>query len=476
MILAASCEKSEPDNGIPDDPSENTLSLKKTSASLEYLQVMTLGDIAPAGAVWSVVEGKDVIVSVFNDTLVARGKGTAKLMAQLGEEKGVMTVTVNSDEYIPVRTLKLQVNGKQVVTLSVDSMRNIVYNDDVVNTFEVFQHEAVKEVKVVGYEPANATCPAIEKVYYYDVDGAIDEGDPEGCWRYQQGGDTCTGEMKHYLYTMEGSLSDLSGKIGSGGTVKFANWVEGKFWNGYEAAGLGFKMQILPDVLLVGDRKNGKERALEYELTNAAMGDRLFKPSNGGGSGWQSCQGRLKWLWFERPNSVEVVTNNEYQEYGWTNENIVIRPGETIQLQFKAQAPVEFIETAEWGLENNIVFTGTGFECTDDCADDEFQKAFDEGSLRVYAKRFLTLTRDGKLTCSPDIDLNYYDPKYPNERIQDDDMLMPVTVFLMPSCKKGPYERVFEKVYVWASGYNDVWRETGPSTLKAVAHIQIIPW
>lgn len=470
VVLFAACEKSELENDMPDNPSENTLSLKKTSASLEYLQVMLLKDVAPQGAVWSVVEGKDNIVSVFNDTLVARGKGTAKVMAQLGEQKGVMMVTVNSDEYIPVKTLKLEVNGKQIVTLSNDSLSKIVYSEEVINSMAVLQSEAIKEIKVVGYEPANATCPYIEEVYnlwveyeyLQDVDG----------WRYQLEGINYA-KRENTVYCMDGSsFDDMAGKIGEGKSVKFVTLPlydehDFKKYRGYEPCGLGFKMQILPDVLRVQGRKNAKEAGLEYNMT-VSLSDQqtevLYRPYNAGNleTGWQIKEGRLKWIYFEKPNKVEVVTNNEYQENGKNYRNIVIRPGETIQLQFNAQAPQEFIQTAEWGWG--------GGECAEDgerILEERLTEYAHYNHLEAYAHQFITLTRDGKLTCNEGIDLDYCRGGNVNYPLKNEKTLIEVAVYLMPSCKKEQYERTFVV---------GEWEYKRPVTLQARAYVQIIPW
>ena len=470
VVLFAACEKSELENDMPDNPSENTLSLKKTSVSLEYLQVMLLKDVAPQGAVWSVVEGKDNVVSVFNDTLVARGKGTAKVMAQLGEQKGVMMVTVNSDEYIPVKTLKLEVNGKQIVTLSNDSLSKIVYSEEVINSMAVLQSEAIKEIKVVGYEPANATCPYIEEVYnlwveyeyLQDVDG----------WRYQLEGINYA-KRENTVYCMEGSsFDDMAGKIGEGKSVKFVTLPlydehDFKKYRGYEPCGLGFKMQILPDVLRVQGRKNAKEAGLEYNMT-VSLSDQqtevLYRPYNAGNleTGWQIKEGRLKWIYFEKPNKVEVVTNNEYQENGKNYRNIVIRPGETIQLQFNAQAPQEFIQTAEWGWG--------GGECAEDgerILEERLTEYAHYNHLEAYAHQFITLTRDGKLTCNEGIDLDYCRGGKVNFPLKNEKTLIEVAVYLMPSCKKEQYERTFV--------VGD-WEYKRPVTLQARAYVQIIPW
>lgn len=496
VVLFAACEKSELENDMPDNPSENTLSLKKTSASLEYLQVMLLKDVAPQGAVWSVVEGKDNVVSVFNDTLVARGKGTAKVMAQLGEQQGVMMVTVNSDEYIPVKTLKLEVNGKQIVTLSNDSLSKIVYSEEVINSMAVLQSEAIKEIKVVGYEPANATCPYIEEVYnlwveyeyLQDVDG----------WRYQLEGINYA-KRENTVYCMEGSsFDDMAGKIGEGKSVKFVTLPlydehDFKKYRGYEPCGLGFKMQILPDVLRVQGRKNAKEAGLEYNMTVSLSGQQtevLYRPYNAGNleTGWQIKEGRLKWIYFEKPNKVEVVTNNEIRtpmkfnpETGswgypgvedlfpgtWIDtvqiiNNIVIRPGETIQLQFNAQAPQEFIQTAEWGWG--------GGECAEDgdrILEEWLTASAHLNPMEAYAYQFITLTRDGKLTCKEGVDLDFCEWGNVNNPLKNEKTLIEVAVYLMPSCKKEQYERTF------VVGDREYKR---PVTLQARAYVQIIPW
>lgn len=170
-LLIVGCSSSSDEFIGPKDPSKITLKMNKSEVSLEYLQRDTLlvNGVDTSQVKWYVAEG-DSCVTMLGNVVVARRKGTAKIMAKAGEEWGEVKVNVTTENYVPVERIIVDVNGKQYKIgdikhiMEVDTLFGMeedygawpgyVTGDTVVGYPTEKMH-----VKVVGYEPANATYP-----------------------------------------------------------------------------------------------------------------------------------------------------------------------------------------------------------------------------------------------------------------------------------------------------------------------------
>lgn len=151
-VLIGGCSK---DVVVPVNPADNTLKLSNTDLALEYLQMQRL-EVTESGVdttqvEWSIKEGTDIVSLLDKNTVVGRRKGTATIVAKYGDKVAIAKVTVKSETYIPVETLIFDINGKRVTS-----------NDSL-----IWQDYELMNIKIVGYEPANASYPYIRETDYF---------------------------------------------------------------------------------------------------------------------------------------------------------------------------------------------------------------------------------------------------------------------------------------------------------------------
>ncbi len=185
MLLAAallSCEKSGPENPdpVPPVPEENTLEVDKTDISLCYLERDTINvpGVDAADVQWSIAEGGDGIITLLGNVVVGRRKGEATVVASHEGESTAIKVTVTTEEYIPVEKLIWEINGQRVESVDDEntgpSVSNVVYYQwqggsgfpiytAPENTPKIPLMEYL-DVKIVGYEPEDASCPILAGV------------------------------------------------------------------------------------------------------------------------------------------------------------------------------------------------------------------------------------------------------------------------------------------------------------------------
>ncbi|MBU3809065.1 MAG: hypothetical protein H9802_11725 [Candidatus Phocaeicola faecipullorum] len=186
MLLAAallSCEKSGPENPdpvVPPVPEENTLEVDKTDISLCYLERDTINvpGVDAADVQWSIAEGGDGIITLLDNVVVGRRKGEATVVASYNGESAAIKVTVTTEEYIPVEKLIWEINGQRVESVDDEntgpSVSNVVYYQwqggsgfpiytAPENTPKIPLMEYL-DVKIVGYEPEDASCPILAGV------------------------------------------------------------------------------------------------------------------------------------------------------------------------------------------------------------------------------------------------------------------------------------------------------------------------
>ncbi len=181
-LFIVGCSSSSDEFIGPKDPSKITLKMNKSEVSLEYLQRDTLlvNGVDTSQVKWYVAEG-DSCVTMLGNVVIARRKGTAKIMAKAGEEWGEVKVNVTTENYVPVERIIVDVNGKQYKigdikrimeedTVFVDpTLDNYGYLPGFVTGDTVMSYTAEKmHVKVVGYEPANATYPVAYSMNFTD--------------------------------------------------------------------------------------------------------------------------------------------------------------------------------------------------------------------------------------------------------------------------------------------------------------------
>lgn len=153
--MAVSCSKSEL---TPPKPGEETMTLNKSSVSLEYLKRDTLKVTTPgvdqSKIEWSLYpEDTKVAVLVKGNIIVARKKGTCQVIGRSADGKvASCTVNVTTEEYVQLSEILIEYNGK--IYCKADT---IYYNPC-----------QVTEFKVVGYKPDNATHPVIRKTEIFD--------------------------------------------------------------------------------------------------------------------------------------------------------------------------------------------------------------------------------------------------------------------------------------------------------------------
>ena len=180
MLLAAallSCEKSGPENPdpvVPPVPEENTLEVDKTDISLCYLERDTINvpGVDAADVQWNIAEGGDGIITLLGNVVVGRRKGEATVVASHEGESAAIKVTVTTEEYIPVEKLIWEINGQRVESVDDEntgpSVSNVVYYQwqggsgfpiytAPENTPKIPLMEYLA-VKIVGYEPEDASC------------------------------------------------------------------------------------------------------------------------------------------------------------------------------------------------------------------------------------------------------------------------------------------------------------------------------
>lgn len=182
-LFIVGCSSSSDEFIGPKDPSKITLKMNKSEVSLEYLQRDTLlvNGVDTSQVKWYVAEG-DSCVTMLGNVVVARRKGTARIMAKAGEEWGEVKVNVTTENYVPVERIIVDVNGKQY---KIGDIKHIMEkkeeygNYDVTDNYDylpgfvtgdtVISYTAEKlHVKVVGYEPANATYPVAYSMNFTD--------------------------------------------------------------------------------------------------------------------------------------------------------------------------------------------------------------------------------------------------------------------------------------------------------------------
>ena len=186
MLLAAallSCEKSGPENPdpvVPPVPEENTLEVDKTDISLCYLERDTINvpGVDAADVQWNIAEGGDGIITLLGNVVVGRRKGEATVVASHEGESAAIKVTVTTEEYIPVEKLIWEINGQRVESVDDEntgpSVSNVVYYQwqggsgfpiytAPENTPKIPLMEYL-DVKIVGYEPEDASCPILAGV------------------------------------------------------------------------------------------------------------------------------------------------------------------------------------------------------------------------------------------------------------------------------------------------------------------------
>lgn len=186
MLLAAallSCEKSGPENPdpvVPPVPEENTLEVDKTDISLCYLERDTINvpGVDAADVQWNIAEGGDGIITLLGNVVVGRRKGEATVVASHEGKSAAVKVTVTTEEYIPVEKLIWEINGQRVESVDDEntgpSVANVVYYQwqggsgfpiytAPENTPKIPLMEYLA-VKIVGYEPEDASCPILAGV------------------------------------------------------------------------------------------------------------------------------------------------------------------------------------------------------------------------------------------------------------------------------------------------------------------------
>ena len=199
ILLAAaalSCEKSGPENPEPPTPTvpeENTLDVDKTDISLCYLERDTINvpGVDAGNVEWSIAEGGDEIITLLGNVVVGRRKGEATVVASYNGESAAIKVTVTTEEYIPVEKLIWEINGQRVESvndentgLSVGKPFEYGFNQTTgvwkwplytfpENAPRIPRGEKL-EVRFIGYEPENASCPVLSK-----IGGGVDSGTEE---------------------------------------------------------------------------------------------------------------------------------------------------------------------------------------------------------------------------------------------------------------------------------------------------------
>lgn len=189
ILLAAaalSCEKSGPENPdpvTPPVPGENTLDVDKTDISLCYLERDTINvpGVEAENVEWNIAEGGDEIITLKGNVVIGRRKGEATVVASYNGESAAIKVTVTTEEYIPVEKLIWELNGQRV-----ESVNDENTGPSVGKPFEygfnqttgewkwplcTFPENAPRiprgeklEVRFIGYEPENASCPVLSKI------------------------------------------------------------------------------------------------------------------------------------------------------------------------------------------------------------------------------------------------------------------------------------------------------------------------
>lgn len=189
-VLLAGCSK---DVVVPVNPADNTLKLNNTTLALNYLQMQKLEvtdkDVDTTKVEWSISEGTDIVSLLNKNTVVGRRKGAATVVAKYGDKVAIAKITVQSETYIPVETLIFDINGKRVT--SKDSL--------------IWQDYELMNIKIVGYEPANASYPYIQNTDYWlhGENGALDK--PFGTSREYLNG-TSLAKMKGIVGTIKDSI------------------------------------------------------------------------------------------------------------------------------------------------------------------------------------------------------------------------------------------------------------------------------
>ncbi|MEG0519428.1 MAG: hypothetical protein RR555_11290 [Bacteroidales bacterium] len=161
-VLMGGCSK---EIVIPVNPADNTLKLNNTDLTLAYLQMhrleVTESGVDTTQVQWSIKEGEEIVSLLDKNTVVGRRKGTATIVAKYADKVAIAKVTVNSETYIPVESLIFEINGKRVS--SKDSL--------------IWQDYELMKIKIVGYEPANASYAYIRDTDYWmrGQNGPIDK-------------------------------------------------------------------------------------------------------------------------------------------------------------------------------------------------------------------------------------------------------------------------------------------------------------
>lgn len=175
VFIAAAAFACRKDNTNPEPviPTENTLEVDKTILSLRYLERDTINvpGVNAEQVKWNVATGGDEIVTLLGNVVVGRRKGKAVVVAEYGGKAAAINVEVTTEEYIPVRKIIWEINGQRVESVDdavYDSFVQFVYYDKNVHGGFLAPEDAPKvcmqdeiEIKVVGYEPANASWPVV---------------------------------------------------------------------------------------------------------------------------------------------------------------------------------------------------------------------------------------------------------------------------------------------------------------------------
>ena len=145
----------------PGIPQQNTLPLSKTTLSLNYLQRDTLdfpGYIDDSRVVLKAIDG-DTCVTIIGNVVVGRRKGNATILAKYEDMSSIISVNVQTEEYIPIENLICNINGDE-------------YKSDSLPSWQCCQ---LLNIKLKEVKPANATVQEVNdiEINSYDENGKL---------------------------------------------------------------------------------------------------------------------------------------------------------------------------------------------------------------------------------------------------------------------------------------------------------------
>lgn len=359
MLLSCSVSPDEWKLPDPDDNEAWTLEMNKSSISLKYLQRDTLmvKGVDTSQVKWQVMEG-DSCVTMLGNVVVGRRKGTAKIAAKAGEEFGIVTVDVTSEEYVRVDDVIFEVDGQPYIHKdgTVDQRKGMRFrNEDTVNVF----HTEKVTVRILGVEPANASCqyfagnqPDVIQVRYYKYTAKNGKIITE----WITGGWDDSGEMGYYQLTRPWDgyfqYANYAGELfGVYSWSEFTGTIEQRIKDGYCNEQEVFSYRICDSYPLDDWRfqdLNG-HRAFVYAF-----------PPDLQQTEWDKQQLQAKLTEFEyKTNIIQthvlyMSSLTEGEIWFEKTEPLFLKPGESEKLEIIYEGPAEY---KEW--LSNVKFTNT---------------------------------------------------------------------------------------------------------------------